>query len=266
MTHTVAVIIPTHNRRERLALAIASVLEQTRPADEIIVIDDGSSDDSSALVKNTYPMITLISQKNQGVSAARNTGINHALARGRGHDWIALLDDDDLWKPEKLAKQLSAINANPNHKICHTQEQWIRNNKPVNQPRKYQKKGGHIFNDCLPLCAIAPSAVLIHRDLFQEHGLFDTNLPACEDYDLWLRLCAQHPVLLVDEVLTIKHGGHPDQLSTTIWGLDRFRIQALKKILAQSILSPDQKKAAQAMLVEKQAILDKGAKKRQTRE
>ena len=147
-------------------------------------------------------------------------------------------------------------------KICHTEEVWIRDGRRVNAMKKHKKKGGWIFQHCLPLCAISPSSVIIHRSVFEETGLFDEELPACEDYDLWLRITSRYPVLFVEEPLINKYGGHEDQLSRKYWGMDRFRIQALIKIIAEDALKKDDRQAAVGMLRTKLKIFINGAKKR----
>jgi GT2 family glycosyltransferase len=124
---------------------------------------------------------------------------------------------------------------------------------------KHNKYGGDIFQYCLPLCVISPSAAVIHRKLFASCGLFDEQLPACEDYDLWLRICHRYPVHYLDQALIIKYGGHDDQLSRKHWGMDRFRIQALHALMQQPSLKPAQHQLARNMLVKKLKILLKGA-------
>lgn len=252
----ISVIIPTYNRAEVLVRALDSVLAQSRPADEIIVVDDGSTDHTEKVMQD-YPEARYLQQDNLGVSAARNLGI--AVANG---DWLAFLDSDDEWLPHKLEKQCELVAANPDFKLVHTEEIWIRNGKRVNQMDKHEKAGGDIFQRCLPLCAISPSSVMIHRSLFDELGKFDETLPACEDYDLWLRICAQEQVLYESEPCIVKYGGHEDQLSRKYWGMDRFRIQALEKILEQDVLSAEQKRAAIEMLLEKIRVYVLGAQKR----
>jgi glycosyltransferase involved in cell wall biosynthesis len=190
------------------------------------------------------------------VSAARNTGISAAR-----HDWIALLDSDDVWQQNKLEKQLQGLNNSPEYLICHSDETWIRNGFRVNQMNKHKKAGGHIFQHCLPLCVISPSAVMIHRLLFDEIGLFDETLPACEDYDLWLRLCSRDPVLYIEEALVTKYGGHDDQLSRQYWGMDRFRIQTLNKIISSDKLNDIDHDAAIKMMRSKINIYLAGAEK-----
>lgn len=253
----ISVIIPSWNRAEQLAAALDSVYAQTLAPHEVIVVDDGSTDTTRQRVTGHYPQVRYIYQHNKGVSSARNTGISAASG-----DWIALLDSDDRWQPGKLEHQQQALAANPGYRLCHSDETWIRNGKRVNPMKKHAKVGGHIYLQCLPLCVISPSAVMIHRELFEDVGLFDETLPACEDYDLWLRICAVYPVLYVDQPLVIKVGGHEDQLSRRYWGMDRFRIQALEKMLAAGCLGDQDHAVTLKTLHEKIAIMLQGAVKR----
>ena len=257
MGMSISVIIPTHNRAHTISRALDSVFAQSRKPLEVIVVDDGSVDNTRALIETDYPQCIYISQSNSGVSQARNTGIEQA----RG-EWLALLDSDDAWLPDKLQMQIESLRRTPNLRLCHTEEIWIRNGIRVNQMRKHKKYGGYIFHHCLPLCAISPSAALLHRSLFDEFGLFDPDLPACEDYDMWLRICAREAVDFVDIPLVIKYGGHDDQLSRQHWGMDRFRIHALIKILESEILNKQDRNAAIKTVVKKCRIMSQGAAKR----
>lgn len=250
----ISVIIPTWNRAERLVNALQSVFSQSLPPAEVIVVDDGSTDNTREIIHRQFPDARYLFQQNKGVSGARNTGIKAASG-----DWIALLDSDDHWQPDKLEQHCEQLRTWPDYKICHSDEIWIRNGRRVNAMKKHAKQGGHIFRQCLPLCVISPSAVLIHRDLFNEVGLFDERLPACEDYDLWLRICALHPVLYIDKPLITKTGGHADQLSRRHWGMDRFRIHALENILASNTLDTANHAAALSTLLEKLTIVINGA-------
>jgi glycosyltransferase involved in cell wall biosynthesis len=254
---TVSAVIPTFDRAGPVCRALASVLAQTRLPDEVIVVDDGSRDDTAARVAADFPGGTLLRQDNRGVSAARNLGV----AKSTG-EWVAFLDSDDEWMPEKLERQCDALLRQPGHVLCHTDEVWIRNGRRVNPRRRHAKHGGRIFRRCLPLCAISPSSAMIRRDVFDALGGFDEGLPACEDYDLWLRLCARHPVLLVDEPLVVKYGGHADQLSRTVPALDRYRIRAIANILECGVLTPDDTDAARATLLEKIDIYLHGVRRR----
>lgn len=253
----VSVVIPTHNRAELLMRALESVYAQTRLPDEVIVVDDGSTDDTARQVHGNFPRVRYHYQPNRGVSAARNAGIR--CARGQ---WLAFLDSDDTWQPAKLQRQFHALQQAPGYRLCHSDEIWIRRGRRVNPMKKHAKHGGHIFQHCLALCAISPSSVIVHRSLLDEIGLFDETLPACEDYDLWLRLCAENPVLFVDEPLLVKYGGHADQLSRRYWGMDRFRIRALEKILVTATLSAADRAAALAVLITKIGVYLNGARKR----
>lgn len=253
---TISVIIPTYNRSRLLQRCLISVFSQLRQADEILVVDDGSTDDTSFLIREQFPSVKYLRQENRGVSAARNAGI--ACAQG---DWIAFLDSDDEWLPDKLEKQVLALEQNPEHRVIHTNELWLYRGEQKNQKLKHRKYGGLIFQKCLPLCVISPSSVLIHKSIFDEVGLFDESLPACEDYDLWLRITARYPVLFIDEELIIKHGGHEDQLSQKYWGMDRFRIKAIHNILQSDVLDGENRDAAIEAMLKKIDIYLKGAEK-----
>ncbi len=253
---TVAAIIPTRDRAQLTLRAVASVLAQTRPPDELIVVDDGSRDDTLDQLRSTYPGTHMVQLDGQGVSAARNAGI-----RASNSDWLAFLDSDDEWLPDKLQSQLEALTKEPEYLLCHSDEIWIRNGRRVNPRRRHRKYGGFIFRHCLPLCAISPSAAVVHRSLFETVGLFDETLPACEDYELWLRICSRWPVLYVDRPLLRKYGGHADQLSSTA-ALDRYRIQALAKILDSRVLGQQDRQATLQVLAEKLKVYLAGVRKR----
>ena len=252
----VSVVIPTYNRCEWLSRAIDSVLGQTYTRFELIVVDDGSTDETSDLLKAYGRNIRVIRQENTGVSGARNAGIR--TARG---ELIALLDSDDSWLPEKLEHQVNFFRSSADAMICQTEEIWIRSGKRVNPKKRHRKFSGMIFEKTLPLCLVSPSAVMMRASLFREVGLFDEDLPACEDYDLWLRVTWKYPVHLIDMPLIVKHGGHPDQLSA-MPELDKYRIHALEKILRAGCLSHRQQKAALATLAVKCSVYAGGCRKR----
>lgn len=253
----ISVIIPTYNRAHRLATALDSVLGQSYPASQIIVIDDASNDDTVKLLGH-YPGVEVVRLDcNQGVSVARNSGL--AVASG---EWIALLDSDDAWLPGKLAQQVAAAQREPDIRIFHTQEHWVRNGRRVNAMHKHAKPDGWIYPDSLALCCVSPSSILIHREVFEQCGDFDTQLPACEDYDLWLRMFSRYPVRLIDQPLLTKYGGHSDQLSRQYWGMDRFRIVALQKMLDTDYLDRQNRALTLNMFRQKCTVMIQGAKKR----
>ena len=257
--HTkISVIIPTLNRSELIKRALASVLSQTYPIYEIIVVDNGSTDDTVSMLYETYPSIKILNEKRPGVSFASNAGIR--FAKG---DWIALLDSDDAWCSKKIERQLEHHSKiRKNFRLIHTSEIWYKDGKFLNQKKKHKKFGGDIFKECVRLCCISPSSSLIKRDLFSDIGFFDEELPACEDYDFWLRVSSKEEVLFVDEPLTIKYGGHTDQLSKKYWGMDRFRVVALEKILSQGKLTEENFFVAHESLLARLKIVYEGAKKR----
>ncbi len=260
MNPFVSVIIPTYNRVKLLNRALESVFKQTYRHFEVIVVDDGSTDQTVHNLEH-HPHLTLIHKENQGVSKARNTGLEHAKG-----DFIAFLDSDDEWKPKKLERQVEFFENNPDAMICQTDEIWIRNGKHLNPLKKHQKVGGWIFKECLPLCIVSPSAVMMRRKLFDIVGNFDESFPACEDYDLWLRVAARFPIHLIKERLVIKYGGHKDQLSHTISNLDFYRIQAIEKILKSGILDEKQTGLALKELEAKCKIYGEGCIKRGKKE
>lgn len=253
----VSVIIPTYNRRELVREAVASALAQREVDAEVIVIDDGSTDGTAAALETFGRRIRRRQQRARGVSAARNAGAR--LATG---EWLAFLDSDDLWHPAKLRRQLAFHARAPALRASQTGELWIRNGVRVNPCRHHQKPDGDIFAASVARCVVSPSAVMLRRDLFESLGGFDEGLPVCEDYDLWLRLGARVPVGLLDEPLVVKRGGHADQLSRRYWGMDRFRVAALAKLLAAQELGGPRRAAAVAALRQKCAILAQGAQRR----
>ena len=237
--------------------ALSSVRRQTRAAEQVIVIDDGSADATAAVARRCLPQAdVLVNRQRLGVSRARNRGIRRAAC-----DWIAFLDSDDAWHPDKLARQERALQDHPGQRICHTDEIWIRRGRRVNPKEKHRKRGGHIYEHCLPLCVLSPSSVVVHRGLLAQTGLFDESLPVCEDYDLWLRITARHAVLFLDEPLVTKYGGHDDQLSRLYPAMDRFRVRILENMLLYGRLNEEQQRQTRLMLIHKLRILAKGAAK-----
>lgn len=249
-------VVPVRDREELLRRALASVAAQTRAPGEIIVVDDGSRD-RSADVAASFSGVVVVRQEPRGVSAARNRGVATAQS-----PWIAFLDSDDEWLPAKLERQVEALSRRSGARVCHTDEIWMRAGRRVNPRRRHAKKGGWIFADCLPLCAISPSSVLLSRSVLDRVGGFDEDLPVCEDYDLWLRICPLYEVVLVDEPLVVKHGGRRDQLSRRHWGMDRFRVRALEKVLSSAVLAPADWAAARETALVKLDVYLQGARRR----
>lgn len=250
----ISVIIPTYNRAELVCQAIDSVLSQKEQADEIIVVDDGSTDETQARLNFFADNIKIISQPNRGISSARNAGIKAAQ-----FEWLAFLDSDDLWKPDKLKKQKDFLQQNSDYQICYTDEEWRKNDQWINPKKVHHKHGGWIYDYCLPRCIISASSVLMHRHVFETFGFFDENMPACEDYDLWLRLSSRLPIGLIAEKLTIKRDGPWEQLSYQ-HSLDKYRIVALAKMLTENLDETRERKTRNT-LKQKCDIYKTGCKK-----
>jgi len=255
-----SVIIPTYNRVEFLRIAIESVLKQTFDDYELIIIDDGSTDKTKAMIQNLYAKNRKLSyfyQKNQGVSKARNQGITQSKGK-----FIAYLDSDDRFCRQKLEISHTYIENNPQCKIFHTQEIWYYNGAILSQKAYHQKPTGLIFPNSLKLCCVGLSTALINRQLFDEVGCFDESLPVCEDYDFWLRITFKNEVFLIPHWLTIKEGGRKDQLSKKYPAMDKFRIKSLIKVLESGLLNDTDYDLAYTELKNKCSIYIQGALKR----
>jgi glycosyltransferase involved in cell wall biosynthesis len=250
----ISIIITTYNRRPFLKAAVLSVLVQDYKDNEIIVVDDGSTDDSLKELEGLP--VQYIWKENGGISSARNKGVE--VARG---DYIAFLDVDDLWRKKKLSTQM-AMMRDEGYEISYTDETWIRNGRHLNQKSIHKKYSGFIFEKCLPLCIISPSSVLMKRSVFDAAGLFNENMVVCEDYDMWLRVTARYPVLFVEKPLIIKQGGHEDQLSKQYPAMDRFRIESIARILESGVLNETMRSSAIRELEKKCRIYIPGAVKR----
>jgi glycosyltransferase involved in cell wall biosynthesis len=252
----VSVIIPTFNRAWTLKTAIDSVLAQTHDEIEIIVIDDGSTDNTPDLLAEYGNQIQVFTRENRGVSAARNLGIKKSHGR-----FVAFLDSDDAWTPDKISCQVDFFDQRPGAFICQTEEIWIRKGRRVNPKVKHQKPSGMIFEPSLHLCLVSPSAVMIRKKLFELRGGFNEDFPVCEDYDLWLRIAIDYPIFLIDKPCTIKHGGHEDQLSAH-HSQDKYRIASIVGLIQSGCLSREQEAMATSVLEKKCWIYGNGCLKR----
>ncbi|EQC43424.1 glycosyltransferase [Bacteriovorax sp. Seq25_V] len=255
----ISVIIPTYNRSLFLARAIDSVLSQTYKDYELIIVDDGSTDNTEFVVQpylEANEKIKFLKTDNNGVSHARNYGFKNSLG-----EWVAFLDSDDQWLPNKLEKQIQKANDLPESLIIYTDEKWIRNGKFVNKKKYHQKYGGNVFAECLKSCFIGPSTVLLKRELLEQYAGFDENFPVCEDYDLWLKVSLHHDVVLIPEELVEKYGGHDDQLSTTTLAMDFWRVKAICNLMDNYELDSEQSRKAIEVLKVKSDILLNGYRK-----
>lgn len=256
----VDIIIPSHNRKELLKRAISSVEKQTFKDWFLWIADDGSEDGTAESIKKTFkgkfPFKVISSPRREGVSAARNKGIRQGQ-----REWVAFLDSDDEWLPEKLKIQMDYLKENPAFSFVHSNELWLKRGYPFPQKKKHKKEGGRIFARSTGLCCISPSAVLVRRSLLEEVGLFREDFPVCEDYELWLRITSRFPVGFVEKPLIVKHGGHGDQLSQKYKAMDYWRVKALKPFLQSSLITEEERKIVCKVLIRKCQILLKGYEK-----
>ena len=254
----VSVVIPAFNRPRKLKRAVESVFAQTCRSFELFVVDDASTADlstvQSTVEKAGHRWIRL--PENFGPAAARNAGA--AASTG---EWIAFLDSDDRWLPEKLERQLAWHEVHSGFEISQCEEAWIRNGEPVYKPKRlHQPSTGRIFDKCVELCCISPSSVMMSRKLWAESGGFDERFRVCEDYELWLRIALNREVGLVPGKFVEKYGGHDDQLSSSVEAIDRWRVLALLENLDRT--TGDDRKTVLAGIVTKAGILEAGARKR----
>lgn len=262
MSSLISVIIPIYNRATTIERALISVFKQSYKNWELIIVDDGSTDDSlktinKVLTREQPPQnAKIIKTKNNGVSKARNLAAQEAQG-----EWLAFLDSDDEWLTQKLENQIEFAKENPLVPLIHGEEIWIRNGVRVNQMKKHKKSGGRIFKDSVLLCCISPSATLIKRNIFQEELGFNEEFVVCEDYELWLKITAKYNIGFIKEPIIKKYGGHDDQLSRKFFAMDYWRVKALKSHLFNKELSVEERSLARDTVIKKSEILLKGYKK-----
>jgi glycosyltransferase involved in cell wall biosynthesis len=223
----VSVVIPTHNRPEYLRLAIASVLNQTFQDFEIIVADDGSLTDEASGIANSFgdERIKYFRHSScQGLSAARNTGIRAASGR-----YIALLDDDDEWLPEKLEKQVAVLDQSPPQVgVVYTGCLNVEKETGKVLGTALPSKRGDLFDDLRERDWVIAggSTALIRQECFEKVGLFDESIPAGEAYDMWIRLARMFHFEYIAQPLA-KYYYHGNKISTNL----RMRIAGREVIL-----------------------------------
>jgi len=223
MNFKLSVVIPSYNRAHYIETAIDSVFDQKVDNIEIILVDDGSTDNTRELVQNKYgDRIRYFYQENQGIPGARNTGIKEA----RG-DYIAFLDSDDYWRPEKLKQQLAMIAEHPDYGLVATCCASIRLDGSFRE-RNRTGKSGWVLNDLFRANFIRTSSVIIRRDCFDKVGFFDEKQKQSEEYDLWLRLAAECPVGFINESLTV-YVDNPNGISVDSLIGRLYRLMALEK-------------------------------------
>jgi glycosyltransferase involved in cell wall biosynthesis len=245
----VSVYIPTYNYGRFLGEAIQSVLDQTFQDWELIVVDDGSTDNTREVVEAfDDPRIHYVYQENQGNPAARNTALR--LVRG---EYVACLDGDDIWLPEKLAKQVAQLDALPptvglvysdlyvfNDGDGAITGRFLRGRRP---PR------GRVLAQLLPerSAFIVDTVALIRREVFDEVGLYDESLHTYEDWEMWVRIANSYEVETLDEPLA-RFRRHASSLSADVEKMYRHGHAAKTKVMESYPLTPDERRALRGNL------------------
>ena len=248
-----SVVIPCFNAERYIVAAVRSVLAQDWPDLEVIVVDDGSSDRSAELVRDTFPEVTLLRQTNQGVAAARNLGIRHSQG-----DWIAFLDADDIWLPGKLQAQWQLLSTQPTARMAYSAWHVWSSTEPSPSPEyvdevlsqsvntdRWAGPSGWIYPHLLLDCEVWTSTVLAHRSLFEEVGLFDTALRIGEDYDLWLRASRVTAILRVPRPYAL-YRLHPTSITTTVPETNYRELVVSRALARWGYGSPDGSSARKA--------------------
>ena len=254
----VSVIIPAYNRFELLMQAAASVLAQDMTDFELLIVDDGSEEEISTAAGTGDERVRVIRIRHTGLPGlVRNRGAE--AAKGR---YLAFLDSDDLWKPEKLGLQTAFFAEHSGSRICHTREVWDRDGRTVSQSSQRHRREGDVFEDALKKCILGPSTVMMEREFYLETGGFREDLEIAEDYEYWLRITAYHRVGYIDMPLTVKRAGSWEQLSEKHGQIEVFRIRGLKGLVDSGFFPPEREDAARKELARKCRIYAEGCRKR----
>ncbi len=212
----VSVVIPAYNAERFVAKAIDSVLNQTYRDYEIIVVDDGSTDNTLEVLKSYGDKVRYVRQSNKGASAARNTGIRHANGK-----YIAFLDADDVWFSQKLEKQVKVLDERPEFGLVYSNVEFPSRQNGVVQTQFDLKRpySGKILSKLIVMNAIPTSTVVARKECFEKVGLFDESLVASEDHDMWIRIATRYDATYLEDPLMM-NGLHSGSLSR-----DEIRLQ-----------------------------------------
>jgi glycosyltransferase involved in cell wall biosynthesis len=226
----VSTVIPTYNRRDLVGIAIRSALAQTHPAQEVLVVDDGSTDGTAeALAAAFGDRIRVLRKENGGVSSARN----HGMAAARGA-YIALLDSDDEWLPDKLAAQVAWLEARPDFGMVLTDVARMddqRRDYEIFRRREFIPEDGWVLRWVLRNPALAPASALLRRAVYEDVGGFDTGLRTAEDLDFHMRVALRWQIGVIERPLTRAMRGH-DGLSALARTYHDY-MQAVERFLDQ---------------------------------
>lgn len=238
----VSVVIPVYNGEKYIAECLESVYQQTYPFFEVIIIDDGSTDQSLEIINKMPGEKKIISQKNKDVSHARNTGIKNASGQ-----LIAFLDQDDLWDKRRLEKLIKIFLKNPDVDLFFTDLSKFNDERKNWHPKDRHKAASrlsdeNLFENLIRKNVLMPSAVMVKKDSFIKAGMFDPEFRTCGDYEMWLRMAAKGKRFrYLPEPLTLCRQ-HGENTSKKIEIMNEDRLNAIRKTFSLSGLSPSQKK------------------------
>jgi glycosyltransferase involved in cell wall biosynthesis len=223
----VSVIVPAYNSARFLPDAIGSLMQQTHPSVEIIIVNDGSTDDTESALRPFLDSITVCHQKNAGTAAARN----HGLAVSRGA-FIAFLDADDAWEPEKLSRQVALLQADAAAVLIHTNVGYVDagGRSIANVPRTDDRFADASVQALLAHNFITASSVMVRRESL-EAAPFSNDVPGCEDWDLWLRLSRSGSIAFIPDRLT-RYRLHGSNISSNSELMLRSSVTVLERFHA----------------------------------
>lgn len=222
----VSVVIPNYNHAQYVGDAIRSVLAQDYGPVEIIVVDDGSTDNSRQVIAEFEDRVHYIWQENQGLSAARNVGITAANGA-----FIGLLDADDLYEPNFLSTLVALLESDPQAQGAYCGYRFVDHlDNPLPQGEARLLSDGQLYQVLLEGNFLVPESMLVRRHCYEEVGLFDESLTACEDWDMWLRITSQYKVIGTNRVLT-RHRVLPGSMSANPDRMYKNRMVVLAKHL-----------------------------------
>jgi len=237
----VSAIITAYNSERFIGDAIASVMSQTRPIDEFVVIDDGSTDDTAQVVSSCFEKgIRYIWQPNRGVSTARNRGIQETTG-----EYIAFLDADDIWLEDKTQRQMDFLLSHPDIALVSGAAWWwnVAKNKCHLESQSPKKIAAIRHEILINNCIGNPSMVIMRRSVLKEVGLFNPCFRWGQDWELWIRVASQHKVAILPEPVIV-YRSHVDNLShtnnwersTCLWNISRLSIAKFRPAWQRPLL------------------------------
>jgi glycosyltransferase involved in cell wall biosynthesis len=222
MSGKVSVVIPTFNREKFITKALDSVMDQTYQDYEVVVMDDGSKDNTREIVENYGKKVSYFYQENRGIASARN----EAIKRSSG-DYIAFLDSDDYWVREKLETQIDLFDKHPEYGMVASCCSSIRLDGSFREKNR-PGKSGWVLRDLFNKNFIRTSSALIKKECLSRVGLFDEDFRECEEYDLWLRIAAMYPIGFINDSLAV-YVDNAEGISTDSLAGRLFRLKVLEK-------------------------------------